>query len=55
MENNYRIPLRHYLCQDLSFTDEYQMPRIKPYIGEIPSEIMSFNRARAREFDSIIL
>ena len=47
MENNYRIPLRHYLCQDLSFTDEYQMPRIKPYIGEIPSEIMSFNRARA--------
>lgn len=47
MDINYKIPLRHYLCEDLSLTDEYQMPRVKPFEGEIPSEIMSFNRARA--------
>ena len=47
MERSYKIPLQHELCNNLSFTDEYQMPKVKPYTGDIPSELISFNRARA--------
>ncbi len=47
MVRNYKIPLQHELCKNLSYTDIYQMPKVKPYIGEIPSEMISFNRARA--------
>ncbi len=47
MEHNYKIPLQHSMCKDLSYTDKYQMPKVKPYVGPVPSEIISFNRARA--------
>ena len=47
MEKEYTIPLQHKLCKDLSFTDKYQMPKVKAYSGPVPSEILSFNRARA--------
>lgn len=47
MEQKYKIPLQHSMCKDLSYTDKYQMPKVKPYVGPVPSEIISFNRARA--------
>ncbi len=46
MEKNLKLPLRHELCKHLFYTDIYQMPKVKPYTGDIPSEIISFNRAR---------
>ena len=39
------------MCKDLSFTDDFQMPRIKPFVGEIPREIVSFNRARVLSYN----
>lgn len=47
MEKEYKIPLQHSLCKDLSYTDKFHMPKVKPYTGPIPTEVISFNRARA--------
>lgn len=44
--NKHKIPLEHQLCTEVTFTSKYQMPLIQPYLGPIPSEIISFNRAR---------
>lgn len=46
MDNKYKIPLKHDLCKTLSFTDRYQMAKVKPYVGDVPSDIISFSRAR---------
>jgi len=43
---DYKIPLKHHLCTEVSFTSRYQMPLVQPYHGEIPEKILSFNRAR---------
>ena len=43
---DYKIPLKHHLCAEVSFTSRYQMPLVQPYNGEIPEKILSFNRAR---------
>ena len=45
-KEHHKIPLRHQLCVEVSFTSRYQMPLIQPYHGDIPSKIISFNRAR---------
>ena len=45
-KNKHKIPLEHQLCTEVTFTSKYQMPLIQPYLGPIPSEIISFNRAR---------
>lgn len=47
----YKIPLKHHLCSEVSFTSRYQMPLVQPYLGEIPEKILSFNRARAHASD----
>ncbi len=43
---DYKIPLKHRLCAEVSFTSRYQMPLVQPYRGAIPDKILSFNRAR---------
>lgn len=44
MEKN--IPFQHKLCTDVSFTGNYQMPKLKAYNGNIPSDIIAFHRAK---------
>lgn len=46
-QNKYKIPLKHQICAEVSFTNRYNMPIIQPYLGEIPKKVLSFNRARA--------
>lgn len=47
--NNFKDVLQHELCTGLSFTGGHQMPRVSSYLGELPKELMSFNRARAQK------
>lgn len=47
MEAFYKSPLHHLLCKNLLFTSDFQMPKVKPFEGIAPSELLSFNRARA--------
>lgn len=42
----HKIPLKHQLCLEVSFTSRYQMPLVQPYYGDIPERIIAFNRAR---------
>lgn len=44
---HFKDVLQHELCNGLSFTGDHQMPRVKPYLGELPKDLISFNRARA--------
>lgn len=39
-------PLQLRLCKEVAFTDIHQMPIVKAFIGDIPNELISFNRAR---------
>ena len=48
---DYKIPLKHQLCVEVSFTGKYQMPLVQPYRGEIPEKVLSFNRARGHAPD----
>lgn len=34
------------ICHDTAFTDKHQMPKLKRFTGELPKELVSFNRAR---------
>lgn len=44
---NFKDVLQHSLCEGLSFTGDHQMPRVSSYLGDLPKELISFNRARA--------
>lgn len=49
---NFKDVLQHSLCTELSFTGEHQMPRVNSYLGELPKELIAFNRARALKKDA---
>lgn len=43
----HKIPLRHSLCKEVTFTEIFNMPIVQPYNGPIPDDIKAFNRIRS--------
>lgn len=44
--------LHHRLCQNLSFTGEYQMPVVRPVVCPIPDEIAAYYRTSTKHYEN---
>ena len=42
----YHDPFFQEIYNCLNFTDKYQSPVVKPYLGEIPHTLLGFNRRK---------